>query len=277
MSMPRGNILDMWTWSLQLFGEFPGWPLKLLGRNEYALRGTNDNGSMYWQQNPLFNLLCLSPMLSWRWISWAVYLWYVWCSTSGDPLYENFTCPISTCCQNQSDEEGMLSCFDGTYPGYGYGSNYTFNAPYEEYTDCKATNSTPWCACNILAPSFCAEFENYFCDIQTCCQSQTDDAGRVDCVRNVIYDECISSGSNSTFCLCESSSISCLLEEDQEACEVNECCFSVDDYDGMKDCLGLGNDTFWLIFFKCNHHHSRGPQIDHWQLDRYSELKLYGM
>ncbi|KAL7434036.1 hypothetical protein ACHAXM_004002 [Skeletonema potamos] len=169
------------------------------------------------------------------------------CSTSGDPLYENFTCPISTCCRNQSDDEGMLSCFDGTYlgspyagPGYGYGSNYTVNAPYEEYTDCKATNSTPWCACNILAPSFCAEFENYFCDIQTCCQSQTDDAGRVDCVRNVIYDECISSGSNSTFCLCESSSISCLLEEDQEACEVNECCFSVDDYDGMKDCLDLG-------------------------------------
>ena len=169
------------------------------------------------------------------------------CSTSGDPLYENFTCPISTCCRNQSDDEGMLSCFDGTYlgspyagPGYGYGSNYTVNAPYEEYTDCKATNSTPWCACNILAPGFCAAFENYFCDIQTCCQSQTDDAGRVDCVRNVIYDECISSGSNSTFCLCESSSISCLLEEDQEACEVNECCFSVDDYDGMKDCLDLG-------------------------------------
>jgi hypothetical protein len=178
------------------------------------------------------------------------------CSSSSDPLYEYATCKVSTCCQGQSDDAGRLSCFGDSYylgvpyPGPYYG-NYTFNGSnytdlYAQFEECSATNSTPWCSCSILAPAYCSSLGTYFCDIQTCCQSQTDDAGRVDCVRNITYDTCISSGNYSKYdCLCEQSAVSCTLEGDQESCSVYQCCFIiVGDYDeGRKDCLGLGNST----------------------------------
>jgi hypothetical protein len=175
------------------------------------------------------------------------------CSTTSDELYSVVTCTISTCCQGQTDDAGRLSCLNDAIGGYyspytPYGS-YGSPSFITDYYECVAspTNSTAACACSVLAPAYCELYSDYqyFCDIQTCCQGQTDDAGKVDCFTSTLYGTCIDIGYSKYFCQCETSSISCTLEADPKQCEVEQCCFYSsnwwDDEGHMKACLGLGD------------------------------------
>jgi hypothetical protein len=176
------------------------------------------------------------------------------CSTTGNTLYSVVTCMISSCCQGQTDDAGRLSCLTGAIgqPYSGYYGPYTPYGSYgspsfiADYYECAASpsNSTAECACSILAPAYC-ELYNYsaYCDIQTCCQGQTDDAGKVDCFTSAFYGTCVDSGYSKYFCLCETSSILCALDSDPKHCEVEQCCFyssnGWDDEGHMKACLAL--------------------------------------
>jgi hypothetical protein len=148
-------------------------------------------------------------------------------------------CDIQTCCQGQTDDAGKVDCFTSAL----YYGTPSFIADYYE---CAASpsNSTAECACSILAPAYC-ELYNYaaYCDIQTCCQGQTDDAGKVDCFTSAFYGTCVDSGYSKYFCLCETSSILCALDSDPKHCEVEQCCFyssnGWDDEGHMKACLAL--------------------------------------
>jgi hypothetical protein len=169
-------------------------------------------------------------------------------------------CDILKCCEQQTDADGKEECIN---IGYGFGFHYEFSNPFLEigsnYTEvktqfevCKAADSSPWCACSIVAPAFCSTLGSIYCDIDTCCQSQTDDAGRVDCVSVTSYDECISSGGNGSGygCLCEKNAILCTLGEDQEACKIRDCCVLSSnglEVEVWKDCRGLQNSPTPIV------------------------------
>lgn len=187
------------------------------------------------------------------------------CNISSDPN----TCAISTCCQEQTDDAGRLSCLNYSFSGSNanetltsyftddfytsYGSNVSlvtdtddvFSGIVTDYYECTASSPTnsaaAECLLCTLATNYC-ELYSELCDLQTCCQSQTDAAAKVDCFTSTLYETCINNGYSKYYCLCQKSSVACGLAEDPKQCEVHECCYSsmgvYDDGDEqMKACL----------------------------------------
>ena len=177
---------------------------------------------------------------------------------SGDySFYSILFSQISDCCQNQTDDAGRLTCFDtgSSYDSYYFPDSNNTDTGYVAQTlfeQCVSsnTNSTPECACNIMAPNLCAAYGTIYplyCDIQSCCQTQTDDSGRVGCFSNQWYDECIGMRYSVYQCLCEKSSIECYLSQDPQQCEVYDCCSSnYGNETGMKACLNIGQNSTLL-------------------------------
>ena len=178
-------------------------------------------------------------------------------TTSSNDLVTFFSCTMSVCCQDQTDDAGRLSCLEdaigqpGFYSPYTsyYGSNETsptFDTYYDAYDECIAspTNSTSECMCSLVS-TYCELYSEY-CDIKTCCQSQVDDAGNIDCFTSASYETCIDDVYSKYFCLCEKSAVACQLGADPKQCELYDCCFSssdfYDDDEHLKACLGLGVD-----------------------------------
>mmetsp|Transcript_3764 Transcript_3764/g.5790 ORF Transcript_3764/g.5790 Transcript_3764/m.5790 type:complete len:665 (-) Transcript_3764:82-2076(-) len=170
------------------------------------------------------------------------------CNKTSDDYYSAVTCTMSTCCKDQTDDAGRLSCFDvplsGYYGPYTYGSNETYPTFATDYFECisSPTNSHQ-CVCSLLS-TYCELYSEY-CDIVTCCQSQVDDAGNIDCFTSAFYETCMDDVYSKYFCLCEKSAIACQLGADPKQCELYDCCFSSSDYDDdehLKACLGLGGD-----------------------------------
>jgi len=176
-----------------------------------------------------------------------------YCDTTSDDDFLVTLCTVSTCCQDQTDDAGRLSCLEDAteqpgfyFPYISYGSNETSPTFVTDYDECIAspTNSTSECVCS-LASTYCELYSEY-CDIQTCCQSQVDNAGNIDCFTSAFYETCIDDVYSKYFCLCEKSAIACQLGADPKQCELYDCCFSssdfYDDDEHLKACLGLGVD-----------------------------------
>lgn len=161
------------------------------------------------------------------------------CSTTSNFMYSTAFCPVADCCKSQPDDELWSTCISPIF----YGEPYTppSASQYTAFQQCDAgPTSTPECACNILAPYYCETYgfsTPFYCDIDTCCKAQTDDAGRTECFASNFYSSCLELGYSKYACLCENASVSCFLTGGPNVCQVSSCCDNEWFDDGMKSCL----------------------------------------
>ncbi len=154
-------------------------------------------------------------------------------------------CEAMNCCFEQTEDDARLDCFT---------TRFKSTAFYNHYRDtiqesCVASGrSSDQCKCDIHGLSNCVYgIDSYnrepHCDLFQCCQSQTVDDGRKDClVQNeaqFVYERCANDGNTTEACVCDKSSNLCSSgHSNDQHCVLSSCCEEQADDTGRKECIG---------------------------------------
>jgi hypothetical protein len=161
-------------------------------------------------------------------------------------MYPDYCEAMNYCCFEQTEDDARLDCFTTRFKGWYTGSDFYSNS-YTIYESCITSGkSSDQCKCDIQGLSNCVYGIDFYkepsCDLFQCCQSQTLDEGRKDCLvqdeAQLRYEECITYGVDET-CICDKSTTLCTAGHSSDRhCELSSCCQNQTDDTGRKECIG---------------------------------------
>jgi hypothetical protein len=171
---------------------------------------------------------------------------YRYCANYGEKSPN--LCKALTCCLEQADDIGRLDCFQRYRDNNYTGRPLSVDSETIQESCVASGKSKDQCNCDIAALTNCVfgiEMNlnrEPSSELFHCCQSQTDDEGRKDCLSvdsaQSKYKECIALGNSTESCYCGKISSLCSSgHSDEQDCELDTCCQGQSDDAGRKECI----------------------------------------
>jgi hypothetical protein len=172
-----------------------------------------------------------------------------------DGLRSPDMCEAMNCCYEQTEDDARLDCFS-RFRGGSTGLEFHRARDAIQERCIASGKSSDQCKCDIQGLSNCVRGIDVFnieeevlqeyepsCDLFKCCQVETDDEGRKDCLlqdeAELMYGRCLSDGNTTESCFCDKSNTLCSSEySDNQQCELSSCCREQSDDIGRKECIG---------------------------------------